>query len=44
MDRLDCVFLMLVIITIALISHALDTPQCGPGQSPQIREPVYHTI
>jgi hypothetical protein len=35
---------MLVIITIALISHALETPRCGPGQAPQIREPVYHTI
>ena len=44
MDRLDCVFLMLVICAIALIAHALETPRCGPGQSPQIREPLYHTI
>ena len=42
MDRLDCVFLMLVIMAIALIAHALDSPRCGPDQSPQIREPVYH--
>ena len=44
MDRLDCVFLLLVIITIALIAHALATPRCGPGQAPHIREPLYHTI
>ena len=44
MDRLDCVFLLLVICAIALIAHALDAPRCGPGQPPQIREPLYHTI
>jgi len=44
MDRLDCVFLLMVIIAVTLIAHALDTPRCGPDRSPRILEPLYHTI
>jgi len=44
MDRLDCVFLLMVICAITLIAHALDTPHCGPDQAPRILEPLYHTI